>query len=196
MSALEVGARVRVVAAYSVHDGATGDVIAVDERAGIRTPLVQLDGVPTSLWFGEFEVELVDQLTPTASADAGEVVHWLCTTCWPSYADGERFALCGADMRDEREVASVGPAERCQPCAAASWPHVHDGARRANVQGCSTGVPPIDSVPGVPRAPRVDEPDTSCSQAGLGTYRHRYLLAPADDSADRQPRADEHLDVE
>ncbi|GAB6938335.1 hypothetical protein ACQP60_04320 [Isoptericola variabilis] len=72
-----------------------------------------------------------DRPEPTASADVGEVVHQVCTTCWPNCfaSDGERFALCGADMRGEREVATAGPGEPCEPCEAAASSHWHGGAR-------------------------------------------------------------------
>ena len=73
----------------------------------------------------------VDALAPTASADAGELVHRLCTTCWPNYAarTGERFALCGVDMHHEREVASDGAALPCQQCETVGASHQHGGAR-------------------------------------------------------------------
>ncbi|GAB6937104.1 hypothetical protein ACQP60_18820 [Isoptericola variabilis] len=73
----------------------------------------------------------VDALAPTASADAGELVHRLCTTCWPNYAArlGERFALCGIDMHHEREVASDGAAVPCQRCETVAGSHQHGGAR-------------------------------------------------------------------
>ncbi|MCZ2261379.1 hypothetical protein [Isoptericola sp. QY 916] len=73
----------------------------------------------------------VDALAPTAAADAGELVHRLCTTCWPNYAAriGERFALCGTDMHYEREVASDGAAVPCGQCETVAATHQHGGVR-------------------------------------------------------------------